>query len=367
MTTLKEVYAVFKKYLHIPDTRIIDLLLAVALTVKIKGTKIWVIIVGPSGDTKTALVSPLEGLDGVLVTIKLDQLTRNTLASGMQDKRGRPVKDLGGKINGKDVLFIIPDLASLISKRCDEKNEIWGQLRNLYDGFISKDTGSGVTRKYNNCNVTLIGCATEKIRGETLIHNQLGTRELLYNTDSEFGKKKILKAWDNEKVESDMKRELKDVVRSFVLLHKYLDIDDKDIDDDMKNYILESAERLSVLRATGEFDRNMELVSHVSKETPTRATKQLKRLYKALKSLDPDYPDKRAKEIICRLVNSSGDAIMQEVMNFLKTHRSPHYIQEICDAIKLDRRGVKPRLDMLWNMGYVIRERDGKYLKYCWI
>ena len=213
---------IFKKYLHIPDTRIIDLILAVALTIKIKGTKIWIIIVGPSGDTKTALVSSLEGI-GILRVIKLDQLTRNTLASGAIDRKtGKPVEDMGSKINHNDVMFLIPDLASLISKRCDEKNEIWGQLRNLYDGFISKDTGTGVSRKYDDCNVTLLACATKKIRGESLIHNQLGTRELLYNTDGIEIEEKIKKALKNENFEIEMKKELRASVREFLSSHKYI-------------------------------------------------------------------------------------------------------------------------------------------------
>jgi hypothetical protein len=367
MTTLEDVYVIFKKYLHIPDTRIIDLILAVALTIKIKGTKIWIIIVGPSGDTKTALVSSLEGI-GILRVIKLDQLTRNTLASGAIDKKtGKPVEDLGSRINHDDVMFLIPDLASLISKRSDEKNEIWGQLRNLYDGFISKDTGTGVTRKYNDCNVTLLACATEKIRSETLIHNQLGTRELLYNTDGIEIEEKVKKAWENENLEIVMKKELRASVREFLSSNKYKNMPDNDIPSEMKDFIIKSSKRLSVLRATAEFDRNMELISDVCEETPTRCAKQFKRFYKALKSLDPNYPDKRAKEIIYRLVDSSGDPIMKKVMDFLKTHRSPHYVQEICDAIKLHRRAVKPRLDMLWNMGYVNREHIDNHLKYYWI
>jgi hypothetical protein len=292
-------------------------------------------------------------------------LTRNTLASGATDKRtGKPVEDLGSRINNDDVMFLIPDLASLISKRSDEKNEIWGQLRNLYDGFISKDTGTGVTRKYDNCNVTLLACATEKIRGETLIHNQLGTRELLYDTDGMEIDSKIEKALKNERFEAEMKKELGAIVREFLSTHKYKEIDDKKIPI---GFLSHSAKRLSVLRATAEFGRNMELMAPVSIETPTRCAKQFKRVYKALMSLDPAYPESRAKEIICRLVNSSGDPIMQKVVNYLRNNHSFHYVQEISDEIKINRRAVSPRLEMLWNMGYVTKEHDENRLKYCWI
>ncbi len=41
---LKEVHDVFKKWLNFEDTKKIDIMLAIALTRPVEGTKIWLII-----------------------------------------------------------------------------------------------------------------------------------------------------------------------------------------------------------------------------------------------------------------------------------------------------------------------------------
>ena len=253
--TLENVYKTVGKYLHINDYNRIDLILATALTNQISGTPIWMFIVGNSGDWKSAFARSLEGLRNV---IKVDTLTKNTLASGLKN-----ADDLGSQLQHSNTILLFPDLATLTSLNKDDKNIIWGQFRNLYDGFINKRTGSGVNKEYECCHVTIIACTTQAIRDEILIHAQLGTRELMYDTDTDVvdNNDKMDKAWENENIEHEMQQEIQRCVCDFLTYTKIKKIT---IPKDIKEFLKEQSSRLAILRASAIPDRrHQELLNPV--------------------------------------------------------------------------------------------------------
>lgn len=355
--TLEEVYKVTEKYLHINDRNRIDIILATALSNKMPGTPIWIFIVGNSGDWKSAFTRGLEGLSHV---IKIDQITKNTLASGQKDAH-----DLGQELHQENKILLFPDMAVLTSVNKDDKNVIWGQFRNLYDGFINKRTGSGINKKYEGCHVTMIACTTPAIRDEILIHAQLGTRELMYDTvaDEVDDDLKMGKAWENEQFEQEMQEEIGEIVCDFVMYHKIKDIQ---ITPEIKDFLMKEAKRLKILRATGMTDKRYnELYNPVYPEVPTRLIKQLKRIYISLKSLDDDYPDKKAKQIITHIVDSSGNKVRQLILDGLGENRW-FKISDIQHITKIGRSAVKSQLEMLWSLNVVDKEireeRIGAYV-----
>lgn len=367
--TLENVYNTVGKYLHINDTKRIDVILATAISNQILGTPIWMFIVGDSGDWKSAFVRSLEGCKNVL---KLDQITKNSLASGMKD-----VPDVGQELNQSSTILLFPDLAYLTSLNKDEKNLIWGQFRNLYDGFIEKRVGSGVHKKYDGCHVTLIACTTSVIRDEYLIHAQLGTRELMYDTvaDSADDDNKMDMAWDNEEIEEEMIREMHNCVHDFLTYNKVKNVT---ISSETKAFLKAECKRLKILRASGPVDRRYkELLHPIHSEVPTRLIKQLKRIYRCLMSLSDDYSEKRAREIITHIVDSSGDTIRQTILTILKEKREWIKIADIQQSTRLSRVTVKAQLETLWNLrigvekktedeqvgGYVTSDREGYEVK----
>jgi hypothetical protein len=380
MGSLQHVYDTFDKYLYLPDKRRLDLILAIALSKKEKGTPLWLIIVGASGDGKSEVLKTLEGYPDA---IKIDSITPNTLASGKpdyHDKDGNLIQasDLGHELHDRSTLFIIPDLAVFSSKCSEDKNEIWAQFRNLYDGFINKRTGGGVEREYENCHITFLACSTTIIRDEIIVHQQLGTRELMWDTgledkSNDYDPKKyskIRKAWDNEKYEETMRKELAKTTLEFLGAKVFKRIEDELIPDEMKEYLISEANRLAILRATVLIDQSQrECVSPVVPEEPTRLIKQFKRLYIALKSLDPEYSDDRIKSIIKTIVDSSGHKVRQIVIRVLEGSFNRWLkIKEISTETRIGRNSLKQQLEILWNMGIVDKEtrdeRIGGYPYY---
>ena len=316
------------------------------------------LIVGNSGDWKSAFIKSLEGIDNC---IKIDRITKNTLATGMKDEC-----DLGTHLQNSSHILLFPDMASMTSMHKEDKNEIWGQFRTLYDGDIFKRTGSGVTKEYENCHVTMIACTTQAIRDEILVHAQLGTRELMYDTEADAvdDKYKMEGAWKNEKYEEEMIREMQSCVYDFLKFNKIKDIK---IPDDIKKFLFKEASRLKILRASANVDRtNKELINPVYPEVPTRLIKQFKRIYISLKSLDENYPDEKVKEIITRIVDSSGDKVRQKIIKFLKNKKNFEFkIVDIHKKLKIGKSSIKRQLEILWNLDIVTKdireERIGGY------
>ena len=134
------------KWLYIKNKNRVDLILAIYLSKQLKGTKLWLIIIGGSGGAKSELIKPLD--DDGQTTYILQEMTPNTLISG------NPVADdLVAKIDNKVVMMY--DMAVILNLRKEDKGKVWAQLRELYDGNCRKEVGSGKKMKeYSDLNIT---------------------------------------------------------------------------------------------------------------------------------------------------------------------------------------------------------------------
>ena len=353
--TLKNVYDTFSKYLHITDFDRLDVILATVLSNELPGTPIWMFITGESGDWKTTAVKGLKGWKNVKT---LDKITPKTLASGKNK-----VKDLGSELADTSTILLFFDMATMSGIDKSAKAEIWTQFRNLYDGYIDYQTGSGVERKYNNCHVTFLGCSTDSLKNEILLNAQLGTRELMYDTSADVADNdaKMDAALENEEYEQEMYDDIQESIHRF-LRHHHVDRS-IGVSSDIKSFIKKEAQRITVLRANQATDyKHGELINRVRPEVPTRVVKQLKRIYMCLKSLDKDYPDEKARRIISHIVDSTGNEVRQRIMKMMQKKAEEWYtVEDIRHGIRIGRDAVKRQMEMLWSMEVVdmrIEERN---------
>jgi len=347
--TLDYVYKIVDKYLFMKDKKRIDVLLATALSNQIHTDPVWLYLVGNSGDGKSATVRALEALKN---TIRVDSITKYTLASG---KKG--AKDLGQKLAQKSTLLLFPDLASMTSLNKDDKSRIWAQFRNLYDGFITRMTGNDVEICYENCHVTMIACTTPIIRDEVLIHAQLGTRELMYDTDAQnlHTREKLHMAWENTNLKTEMENALSYAMCNFI---EHTKVDPHmEISNDIYEFIVDEAIRLSALRVYAIPDRRTgELNNLPTPEVPTRLLHQLRTLYVCLKSLSKEYSDKRCKEIITHIINSSGNKIRYVIMETMKQNDHWWTRPEMALYMRLGTYSVTVQLEHLYALHYIDKE-----------
>jgi hypothetical protein len=352
VVTLQQVHDIITKHLYLPQTERIDIILATVLSLFYEGNPLWLFIIGRSGDAKTEIVRALEGLPFIR---KIDQLTANTFASGRKD-----VDDLGKQLQNKKTILLFSDLACLISLNKDEKKKIWSQFRTLYDGDIYKDTGSGANRKYRNCHVTIIACVTRVIKEEHHVHQQLGTRELLYDTNADFAdnKKKMQRVFKNIGNRKTIRQEIQDVVHQFIKTHRFDNT--ITIPDDIIEYIYDQCQKLTLLRATAPVDwYSGELSGDADTEVPTRLSEQFMVLYKGLHSLDTHYDDSRYKNIIENIVRSSSHPVRYKLYTLFKQHQD-HYrwfkLTDLMELTKLGRKAIISQCEILWNLNVLEKQ-----------
>lgn len=348
---LEDLYLIYKKWLWLEDTKRIDVILAAYLTQYLEGTPIWIIMVGNSGDGKTEQLMALENCPNTHIE---HNITSKTLVSG-----NPKVNDLAPELNGKVVM--IPDMAQILQLPPQDKGELWSQLRDLYDGFAGKSSGLGKRAKYSGIRITLIACSTPKIDGQILVHQDLGTRELIYRTEDTEDKRSMMDyAMKNEEEEKQMKKELKQITESFLkdkrVVKKELSFEEA---EDLKNI----AEFISIVRATAEIDSyTNELRNIVYPEQPTRVVKQLKRIYMALLSLEENYSKERAFQILWHLAKSCAFPIRINVFehfvrNFLISNFSEKFsTSNISNNLKIGKKTAQRELNILWNLGIVDKE-----------
>jgi len=209
-----DVERTFKKWLFMKDTDAVKVCLACVLSNKITGDPLWMFLVSPPGGSKTETLQALTKLDDVFMT---SSLTPHALVSGAVGKDGYDpslVPQLDGKI------LVIKDFTSILSKREQERDEIFGILRDAYDGKCGKVFGNGITRDYTS-RFSILAAVTPSIYVMTAQHQSLGERFLKYligeNLRHDNEEAIISRAISNINQETEMREELSDAVASFIM------------------------------------------------------------------------------------------------------------------------------------------------------
>ena len=315
----------------------------------LEGIPIWLILVGPSGDMKSVQLNSINNEN----TFVLHNLTSKTLVNGHGNKLKYP--DLAPELDNK--IIIIPDMAQILKLPPNEKGELWGQLRDLYDGLAGKVSGMGSRAKYENLKITLLAGSTPAIDGQILVHQDLGTRELIYRTKGSVKKKSVMqKCFDNEEFEKRITKELQEKTTNFL---KQTYIKREYIHEKYLDKLMDLATYITFMRASAEFDNYTHtLRNDVYPEEPTRIAKQLKRLFVCLMSLDDDYMEDRAFEILWQVAKSSAFPLRIKIFEYLLGTTIEESTSSLSDMLKMGKATIQRQLQVLWNMNLVTCRKE---------
>lgn len=142
-TTMKlhELKQEIEKYQYFEDTNIIDASLASIISTRMKlGDPIWMVIIGPSSGGKSQILRPLSLTDSKFLH-RIDDLTENTFLSGMALGKGKGDSSLLLRI-GSHGMIVMSDLTVLFSKAKEARATILSQFRMIYDGEMTKFSGT---------------------------------------------------------------------------------------------------------------------------------------------------------------------------------------------------------------------------------
>ena len=111
--TLDEARAVFRGWLHLPDTGALDVVLGTVAANRLDGDPVWLLLVGPPGGGKSELLNAVSGLDDAHPAATL---TEAALLSGTP-KREKAADAKGGLLReiGDRGIIVCKDFGSVLS------------------------------------------------------------------------------------------------------------------------------------------------------------------------------------------------------------------------------------------------------------
>lgn len=264
-----------KEWMLVSDSGIIKLLPAIITANKIENhDPVWIFIIGPSGGGKTEFLNCLLDHPDIY---PVSLLTPNTLLSGMP---GNKDSSLLPQVTGKILIF--KDWTNILSQNKDARNEIMGQLREVYDGHMKKPFGNGRIAEWSG-KIGLIAGVTGAVDMAQQMHTTLGERFIHYRLAMPDRKEVARRALNNGYKQEDMRKALKNAFYSYM---KGIEIPKElpDIPEAVKNELVLIANFCTMARSgvIREFGLKKEVMFVPAAEMPTRIVQQLTLLATAL-------------------------------------------------------------------------------------
>lgn len=157
--SLKDVLEVFEEEFYFPEKMRLALLvcLAALLSSDQDGDPLWLFLVGPPGSGKSLL---LEALTIPNHTEYASKITPHALVSGFRVKGKKDTSFLPA-LRGK--ALIIKDYTYTLTLPVSQQEELYGLLRDAYDGSLKSVYGNTVVRDYHGLSFSIIAGVTPVI------------------------------------------------------------------------------------------------------------------------------------------------------------------------------------------------------------
>lgn len=165
----------YRKHFHLTESSedALKVMLGAVFSAAVPGDPVWLFLVGPPGGGKSLMVSTLVYSPTCVFKSKL---TPRSLASGYRSGDGGEDPSLLPQLTDK--CLVIKDYTTVKSMSMGEQEELYGVLRDAYDGRVEISFGNGVTRKYDHCHFAMVAAVTDIIHGDS--RATLGERFLKY-------------------------------------------------------------------------------------------------------------------------------------------------------------------------------------------
>jgi hypothetical protein len=240
---------------------------------------IWLILIGASSSGKSQILRPLALTDTKFIH-RVDDMTDNTLLSGIRVAKGQKDISLLKRI-GKLGIIIISDLTVIFSRNSESKGTILGQLRMVYDGFMTKYSGTSAEPITWKGHIGILAGSTPSIYGHFEEVADMGERFLYYRMKNFDVEKATRLSMDRklygEKLDEKLSELYGEYIKSVVLKVKDLEI--PQISEKVHERVLQIAMFGAKLRTPVHFDKFSKTIDRVPvSEMPMRVVLQLKGL-----------------------------------------------------------------------------------------
>jgi hypothetical protein len=279
------------KWFHKPDLEALEIVLsAMAAHNATEADPVWLFVQGPSGSGKgEIIVNATRNHPHVQI---LGTLNQNTFISFYRGETGGILPKLAATNNSG--IFVFKDFTTLLSLRQDERTTIISQLREIYDGSWTRDSGAG--NYVWTGRVTCIAACTPALEDHWAVTQAFGERFLTVRWPRRGEKELARKAGRQRGHEKVIRMETAVLAKAFLDTAKFKSL--PEIPDVLCDRLSSLSEIVAVLRT--HVNRNTyggrEIAGSGTPEEPGRIYKSLSAIvaaHAALWKREPNEDDYR--------------------------------------------------------------------------
>jgi len=350
-----EIVSYIDNWYHEIDIDAIRIILSAAVAHRVKHeVPIWCFLLGASGTGKSLVPFLIEALPDVY---KLNSITPNSLLSGLPRSKGGEslLLNIGSKEDRSGIL-LFPDFSTVISKRDDAVKSIAGDLREVYDGRLRKDTGASKAVTWEG-KVTIIAFCTPELERQWGAMRGLGERFVQVRWGRGDGILQATKAYQQIGKEVEIKRELTRLAKNFF---KHIRGMFPDPPDPISNGVAHLSEITSLLRASAiRDDRTKKLEDVSDPEGNTRFFKAIVQIARAHAAMfGRDFVDMADYKLAARVALDSIPAMRLRVVRAIP-RGTDIFQQDLIDKVAKPKTSTLRIVEELEFLGVVNVDRSG--------
>ncbi len=346
----------YQRWLHLPNAEILSVIFGAILANRLDGEPLWVFLVGPPGSAKSELLMSLSTSPNIMTTTSL---TPHSLISGATLFGGGD-PSLIPKLNGK--VLVVKDFTTILKMNSFQRDEIFGILRDAYDGQTEKFFGNGVHRKYSS-RFGFLGGVTNVIEGFSHSSSVLGERFLKYKIKQPgkiaVGRQEITRALQNIAKETKMRESLQ-IAAARVLTVKIGKL--PELSQKYAEQFLKLAQLIAALRGVVSREKYTgEVLFKPSSEIGTRLAKQFAKLALGIALVHrKDRVDDAIFQIVCKVGQDTAPDRVEELVRQMYLRSRDRYCAT-ADIAKWTRfpSGTCTRILQDLDLLFVVKREDG--------
>lgn len=362
--SVEELHKVYRRWLQLENTDLLDVTMGTLWSVHLSGNPLWMFIVSPPSSSKSETLVPV----GEWWRCRtLSTVTARGLISGMQGPGGVD-PSLFAQLDTQRAGLIVKDLTPLLQTHREERDEVFGILRDAYDGSCSRMFGNGIRREYKELNFCVLAGVTPAIDSMSTV--AMGERFLKFRPDREMDRAdeeaRAVRAISNAMSLDQMRKELKDAaVRC--LQRPFDPADVLPPEGEIIELVARLARLVAWARGAVVSDpRTDRMYSRPVVEASPRLALQFVKLAQglALHFEAEALSDPRVVGLLRRVALHTGDAISMSVIQVLyKVGKRSK--RELYDSLpSLNMTTIDVTLNTLVATRLVVREMDGDKPQY---
>ncbi len=173
VTSWEDYIKVFRDNLYLTPSNehALACVLATSISPHFPGEPIWLFLVGPASSGKTTLIESFG--DSNMYVDAQSEISARSLVSGFKTSDGKDISYLP-TLNNRTLM--IKDFTTILTKSAQEQDELFGILRDAFDGSFKKQYGNNQKRVYKDLKFGLVAGVTKAIHAQN--RSSLGERFL---------------------------------------------------------------------------------------------------------------------------------------------------------------------------------------------